>query len=120
MNVSDNFSKNEIECRCGCGQAIIDKNLYKILEAFRSFNGDKRMITHCVNRCPKHNRISDGVKNSKHVTGRAWDGHTHGMSIDDLHKSAQFAYDKGIISGGLGFYSWGIHIDSGKKRTWKG
>lgn len=118
MKASKHFSLSEITCRCGCGQVIIDKELYIILEAFREHIGNKRMITHCVNRCVLHNDNVGGVSNSKHIPGKAWDGHVHGLDNEKLHEIAKQAYDEDIISGGLGFYSWGIHIDSGKKRTW--
>ena len=123
LKISDHFSIPEIECRCGCGQNYVDTKLYEILEEFRFFAGRKPMITHCVNRCKEHNDkyLKYGASpKSRHLTGRAWDGHIRGMSISKLHEIAKKAYEENIISGGLGFYTWGIHIDSGRKRTWMG
>lgn len=116
--VSEHFSLSEATCHCGCGQATIDKKLYEILELFRSYIGDKPMITHCINRCQKHNKNVGGVKNSQHVGGHAWDGHVAGLTTKELHELALSAYKNNILPGGLGLYDWGIHIDSGKKRKW--
>jgi len=120
MKPSAHFSLEEISCRCGCGQKIVDPALYKILERFRAFIGDRVMTTHCVNRCEVHNADVGGHPNSPHLTGNAWDGHVKTLSIKQLHKKAKEAYEKNILSGGLGFYRWGIHIDSWRKRTWHG
>jgi uncharacterized protein YcbK (DUF882 family) len=124
MKVSKHFTKEEITCRCGCNQAIIDIDLYEILESFRSYLRDKcgfevRLITHCVNRCVDHNRDVGGVDGSHHVVGSAWDGHGSNISNLKLRRLAKKAYKENIITGGLGFYKWGIHIDSSNKRTWK-
>ena len=123
---SEHWSLEEITCRCGCGQAFIDKKLYIILEDFRVFVASEigyevSLVTHCVNRCVEHNNkfLSQGASpNSLHLKGRAWDGHGKGISLRKIKKLAKKAYKQNIISGGLGLYSWGIHIDSGNKRTW--
>ena len=120
MKPSKHFSLEEITCRCGCGENNIDPKLYEILEEFRVYCGSFPMITHCVNRCKKHNKDVGGVPKSKHIKGHAWDGHIKGMSVSMLHDLAKAAYNIDVISGGLGFYSWGIHIDTGKKRAWMG
>jgi len=119
---SAHFSDAEISCRCDCGQAIVNKQLYIILERFRKLLGDVPMTTHCCNRCEKHNEeiVPPGHPKSKHLTGMAWDGHVRKYSNRQLHKLAKEAYKLNIISGGLGLYRWGIHIDSSKKRMWKG
>lgn len=125
---SEHFSLAEISCRCNCGQALVDQKLYPILENFRRFvwletGYEVPFVTHCVNRCVAHNNkfLSQGASTtSLHLVGRAWDGHGKGISLRKIRKLAKKAYKLGIISGGLGLYKWGIHIDSGRKRTWKG
>ncbi len=122
MKVSEHFSKDEIKCHCGCGQDFVDPALYDMAEKFRKVVG-RAMITHCVNRCPKHNR-EPGIKGhpkSKHLTGSAMDFHCSGMSVDELHEIAISCHSgSGILSGGLGLYSYGIHIDTGSFRRWQG
>ena len=124
--VSAHFSEAEIACRCDCGQDTVNKQLYVILERFRKLLGDVPMTTHCVNRCTAHNLKVGGVpkteksNGSRHLYGMAWDGICRTYSNRQLHKLAKKAYKLNIISGGLGLYRWGIHIDSSKKRMWKG
>jgi hypothetical protein len=141
ISISEHFSLAEITCRCGCNQALINEKLYQILEDFRDYIGNLRMITHCVNRCLNHNKsIYEGlykrqgkvfdldhdqdlrrvVFGSKHIAGMAWDGHADGIIIKELQLFALEAWDDNILPGGLGLYSWGIHIDSGRKRKWQG
>lgn len=120
LRISEHFSIVEIECRCGCGQNFVDTKLFDMLEAFREFAGGKPMITHSGNRCVEHNKRIGGVPKSKHLKGMAWDGHIRDMSIARLHELAKMAYETGVLKGGLGFYPWGIHIDSGRKHTWMG
>ena len=124
--VSEHFSLEEIICRCGCGQAYVDPKLFIILEDFRAYLKNEvgmeiHLVTHCVNRCVEHNNkfLGQGASpNSRHLKGRAWDGHGKEITIKKLHKLAKKAHKINILPGGLGFYSWGIHIDSGQKRTW--
>ena len=126
MKPSKNFSLDEIKCHCGCGQAFNDKKLYEIAENFREFVKNETgkthcMVVHCVNRCVEHNRkfLSQGASpNSPHIKGLAMDFHIAGMSISKSHALAKKAFKIGILPGGLGYYSWGLHIDSARKRTW--
>jgi len=126
MKVSEHFSLDEIKCHCGCGQAIVDKRLYEIAENFREFVKNETgiehgMITHCVNRCVNHNRkfLSQGASpKSLHIKGRAMDFHLAGLPMWKQHQLAKKARKAGILPGGVGFYSWGIHIDSARSRTW--
>jgi uncharacterized protein YcbK (DUF882 family) len=120
MHMSKNFSSAETACRCGCGQNYHIACLYEVLELLRSdYFNNLPMITHCVNRCPEHNKKIGGVQDSYHILGRAWDGHVRGISIPELHKLAYKAHDDQIIKG-LGLYSWGIHVDTGRRRVWTG
>jgi len=120
MKITEHFSHDEIVCHCGCGQGYIDFALFDMLEEFRKLAGNNPMITHCVNRCITHNKKIGGAKRSKHLSGRAWDGHVSNVQISKLHEIAKHAYETNLLSGGLGIYDWGIHIDTGSKRTWEG
>ena len=67
-------------------------------------------------RCPQHNADVGGVYNSEHLYGRA----------ADLHSAASPERMKAIAeevmgnTGGIGLYSWGIHVDTGKYSRWNG
>lgn len=67
-------------------------------------------------RCPQHNANVGGVYNSEHLYGRA----------ADLHSAASPERMKAIAeevmgnTGGIGLYSWGIHVDTGKYSRWNG
>lgn len=112
------FTKSEIECHCGCGQAYIDQELLDMADKLREYIGHP-MITHCTNRCTKHNRNVGGVSNSLHIGGHAMDFHCKGIKVKKLHKIVKKLWNKKeILDGGLGTYSWGVHIDTGRYRRW--
>lgn len=75
---SPNFSRRELDCRCGCRTpAHVQVNLVKlantILEPLRVLNGGTLDIN-CAYRCPKHNATLPGAaKASKHLTGEGAD-----------------------------------------------
>jgi uncharacterized protein YcbK (DUF882 family) len=117
---TEHFSFEEIQCHCGCGQAIINAALLEMAEALRAYLGQP-MITHCINRCVAHNAAVGGEKNSYHIKGWAMDFHCAGISMKELHEKCIGLWkSRSILTGGLGIYEWGIHIDSGPYRTWNG
>lgn len=68
-------------------------------------------------RSVAYNRRVGGARNSYHLTGRALDlAPIQPEQVPDLHLVADKLFASGIIQGGLGIYSWGIHIDSGPRR----
>lgn len=118
MKVGKYFSDSETTCHDDCGQNIIDENLITMADELREHIG-KPMIVHCVNRCRTHNKDVGGVSNSLHVRGMAMDFHVAGLSNRKLKKICKKLWkNKYILNGGLGIYKWGIHIDSGRYRSW--
>jgi uncharacterized protein YcbK (DUF882 family) len=120
MYISKHFTTAEFTCRCGCGQCIIDISLINLCEDFRIIV-NKPMIVHSVNRCEKHNERVQGFSTSKHLEGLAMDFHVAGMSIKELHEIASKHHaPSDILFGGLGIYSWGVHVDVSNFRRWSG
>lgn len=128
--VSEHFSEIEFMCRCGCETFTPTEKLIDALEELRDFlsgiNGkDCPIIVHCTVRCPKHNRKIGGVYNSRHLPKwfrkdqGACDFHVIGFSNRKLRKICLKLWKhKKILTGGLGLYSWGVHIDTSSRRVW--
>jgi uncharacterized protein YcbK (DUF882 family) len=70
-------------------------------------------------RCSQHNRNEGGVSNSQHLYGTACDlGKPAGTTPAQMAAVAEAVMGN---TGGIGIYSWGIHIDSRKtKSRWNG
>ena len=102
----------EFRCRCGgryCNgwpaqphQRTIDL-LEQIGEHFKG-----RIITHSGLRCKTWNQLQGGAPNSKHMYGMAMDFHIEGVPNQTVYDYVDRLLGN---SGGLGIYSWGIHID---------
>ena len=139
MTMSKNISDEEFLCKCGCGTGKKDEGVIKMMDAFMAFvnyeeKKDNTLLVHCITRCKNHQeeiyrRINADrkyrklapiavPKDSKHLYSIAVDFHIGGMGMKKLHDYAHKAIEKGILKGGVGFYSWGLHCDTGAKRTW--
>lgn len=116
------FNKSEFACKCGkhCNgyPADIDLKMVKWADAIRDRIG-KPIPVNSGLRCKKHNANVGGVSNSQHLYGTAADlGCPAGVTP---RKMASIAEEIMGDTGGIGIYSWGIHIDSRKtKSRWNG
>lgn len=117
------FSKKEFRCKCGgkyCNgyPAEIDLTMVRYADEIRRRIG-KPLGVNSGLRCPQHNANEGGVSNSQHVYGTAVDlGKPSGVTPA---KMAEIAEEVMGNTGGIGIYSWGIHIDSRKtKSRWNG
>lgn len=115
-DLSDNFSRLEFECHCGCGFNTVDKELLDICEYVRSINGDVplKVLSGC--RCIMHNAAVGGAKHSQHKIGRAAD-----LKV----KNPQDIYDQLCAhypgEFGFGIYKTFVHVDSRSDATrWDG
>lgn len=71
-DISENFSRSEAACPCGCGGDTVDAELLDLVQGLRDEFGD--IITvHSGYRCKRYNAKLGGAKNSEHRWGRAWD-----------------------------------------------
>ena len=115
------FSRKEFACKCGkCGGFPVEPDLkmVKVADAIRERLGVPVGVNSGV-RCKNHNAAVGGVSNSQHVYGTAADlGKPSGVSVAKMAKIAEELMPN---TGGIGIYSWGIHIDSRKtKSRWNG
>ena len=117
------FTRAEFKCKCGgkyCnGYPVeIDMNMVKIADKIREKIGKPITINSGL-RCKTHNANVGGVSNSQHLYGNAADlscpsGCTPGQM-------ASIAEEIMGDTGGIGTYSWGIHIDTrSTKSRWNG
>ena len=116
------FKKSEFKCKCGryCNgyPAEIDLGMVSIADAVRARLGVPVTVNSGL-RCRQHNANVGGATNSQHLYGTAADlGCPSGVTPQKMYDIAEDIMGN---TGGLGLYSWGIHIDSrSTKARWKG
>lgn len=111
--LTQNFSREEFTCRCGCGLMAINPAIVQRLQVIRDIVD---LPIHILSgyRCNKHNLEVGGAKESQHMMGNAIDFRIEDYSMQHL----AIMLDK--WSGGFHFYQSNnfIHIDIGLKRRW--
>ena len=118
------FTREEFRCQCGgryCGgfPAEPEEKLVRTLDAIRRRLGVPVRIVEAGGsgvRCRQHNANVGGAANSEHLYGRAADLHSS-LSPAKMKAAAEDVMGQ---SGGIGVYSWGIHVDTGKYSRWNG
>ena len=117
------FKRQEFKCKCGgrfCnGYPVeIDMNMVKIADKIRHIIGKPVPVNSGV-RCKTHNANVGGVSNSQHLLGKAADlGCPSGCTPEQMASIAESIMGN---TGGIGIYSWGIHIDTrSAKSRWNG
>lgn len=111
-----------LRCRTTTQKADIPPELIaRILEAADNFDAPKVMIVSGY-RSPKFNlslrkKGRQVAKKSQHTLGHAIDFYLPGVPVRQLYRWLREHHD-----GGVGFYpvSEFVHIDTGRKRTWRG
>ena len=81
--LSDNFYRDEFDCRCGCGWDNIDRRVVSWLQVVRDALGRPVHVTSGL-RCKKHNRAVGGHQYSLHRRGLAADITVRGMMPEVL------------------------------------
>jgi len=123
MKLTNNFSKSEFECSCGCEMPLeVFHNIQKVanqLQKLRDATG-KSITINSAYRCVKHNKAIGGVDSSQHILGKASDIVVKGVEpsitfdLIDL-----FINDCEMLQGGLGNYNSFTHYDIRKiKARW--
>lgn len=65
-DLTENFSRSEIECKCGCGENRISMDLMARSQIVRTVVGVPLTVTSGA-RCMKHNLAEGGDEDSEHV-----------------------------------------------------
>jgi uncharacterized protein YcbK (DUF882 family) len=123
MKLTENFSMDEFECKCGCVMPdFVKKNVQELaenLQVIRDAYG--RIDLTNSYRCKEHNADVGGSVNSQHLKGKAADIKSSTIvPIDmaaivyDLMKSEKFKL------GGVGIYNTFTHVDiRGSRARWR-
>lgn len=118
------FTRSEFKCQCGgryCNgyPAEPAEETVRMADEIRKRVGVPLTVNSGV-RCKQHNANVGGVSNSLHTTGQAVDlsGSISPAKLRQIAEQVQAEMIPG--RGGLGLYSWGVHIDNGKKSRWTG
>lgn len=115
--LSKNFRVKEFACQDGSDPIFISPELVEVLQKIRDHFG-KPVNVNSGYRTVKHNKAVGGATYSEHLFGVAADIQVTGVKPADL-----YAYAETLLpnTGGLGIYSWGIHVDvRAVKSRWKG
>jgi uncharacterized protein YcbK (DUF882 family) len=96
----------------------MDMDMVKICDEIRKRIG-KPIVVNSGVRCKQHNANVGGLSNSQHVYGTAADlGKPSGVTPKEMAAIAEEIMGN---TGGIGIYSWGIHVDTRKtKSRWEG
>ena len=113
-DLTEHFSRKEMECPCKCGFNTVDYKLMDILELVReAFN--KPLDPKPVCRCKEYNTKVSGVSStSRHLWGQASDISIDGVDPKDIY---EFLDNMFPFTFGLGLYETWVHIDVRSKRA---
>ena len=114
-NLSNNFSRYEFTCRCGCGFNTVDTELITILEDLR-IHFKQPITVNSGARCKDYNMLVGGKTDSQHLIGRAADI----LIKDTPPRVVQFyLLEKYPEQYGIGVYTNFVHLDTrSKKARW--
>ncbi|QMM55242.1 serine/threonine protein kinase (plasmid) [Enterobacter sp. RHB15-C17] len=106
-DITNNFSRFEFQCHCGCGFNTIDTDLVIELQTIREFFGKPIHISSGC-RCTSHNAAVGGAENSQHLQGIAADFVIEDTPPADVVVYLQKRYPH---SCGIGLYASFTHFD---------
>ena len=121
MKLTNNFSKAEFDCKCGCEmpkEVLINiQKLANQLQILRNKVGVSVKINSAY-RCIKHNKSIGGVSNSQHVLGKASDVVINGFKASKTFDLiSDLINDGDMLQGGLGAYNSFTHYDIRKTKA---
>ncbi len=115
--LSQNFKVREFRSTDGADAIFVDPKLVEVLQSIRSHFGRPVVITSGY-RTHQRNRAVGGATLSQHLYGTAAD-----IQISGVKPADAAAYAETLLpdTGGIGIYSWGIHVDTRDvKSRWNG
>ncbi|WP_052143563.1 YcbK family protein [Wocania ichthyoenteri] len=117
-NITENFNTSEIikASHSNDDIVLIDKKVVEVAQYIRTALKTPVGINSAF-RSPEYNATLEGsAKNSQHIHGKALDLRGNGIVefMEEAYRTKNEhwvkMYDLGLR--GLGFYSWGVHIDT--------
>lgn len=113
-DLSDNFSRSEFACKCGCGLNTVDAELLTICQALRDHFEKKVTIT-SGNRCKTYNSTIPGAADSSwHIKSRAADVVVEGIAPRLVAEAAAQYGASGIKT-----YTGWTHVDTRNGPPWR-
>jgi uncharacterized protein YcbK (DUF882 family) len=118
-DLSENFSRTEFACKCGCGYDDIDARVVRMCQTIRDAVGSSVRINSAC-RCLRRNAAAGGVKNSYHTEGLAADLSVK-LGSARLYQTIKALWKDGQLPD-LRYAQWYkrsnfVHIDCGKTRN---
>jgi len=114
FQIAPNFNLTEVQSP-DTGEVKVSPQLMGMLQHLRDKLGSPLIITSGY-RTPEHNRKSGGAKDSYHLRGLAADVRSNHRSLTTIQRHAYaVGFGAAVIYSKKGF----IHLDLGKRRTWK-
>ena len=122
MKLTENFSLEEFECKCGCIMPeFVKKNIVELAENLQVLRDEVgRLDLTNAYRCKAHNADVGGSVNSQHLLGKAADIKSSyftpseiAETVNDMMKTEMFKI------GGIGIYNTFTHVDiRGSRARW--
>src|SRR5699024_1821344 len=116
--ITPHFKVREFACSDGSDVVFVATSLVDILEAIRVHFGRPVTVTSGYRTVSYNAGLKNSSKKSQHCNGLAADIKVEGHTPKEVYNYAcQLLGDHG----GVGLYSWGVHIDvRADKSRWKG
>ena len=116
--ITPHFKVREFACSDGSDVVFVSTSLVDILEAIRVHFGRPVTITSGYRTISYNASLKNSSKKSQHCNGLAAD-----IKVAGVSPAAVADYAEQLLGshGGVGLYSWGVHIDvRADKSRWKG
>jgi hypothetical protein len=113
MMLGKNFSVREFACHDGTDKVLIDPDLVILLQRIRDHFGP--IVISSGYRTPTWNAQQPNASNvSQHMLGTAADMQISGAAPIDVARYVEYLIP---MTGGIGLYNWGVHVDVRKARS---
>ena len=122
MKLTDNFSLDEFECKCGCVMPkFVKPNILELAENLQILRDEiGRLDLTNAYRCKEHNADVGGSINSQHLLGKAADIKSKTLKPTEVAKHVDDAMKNETFKlGGIGIYNTFTHVDiRGYRARW--